>query len=174
MLTPEQIERIEAFERQGARVLSVYLDLDPTRQVRRSSRIVFEDVVKDARERLEGPARRERLVEHFQETVRGRGRATRGVTPTLEALSIGSVQSLVVSAGVHPDASECSNCRQLWPRSLALCPSCDHPMRTVHDLFHRAVERAHAQAARVEVVHGAAARHLQEACGGLRALQRYR
>jgi hypothetical protein len=31
MLTPEQIERIEAFDGQGARVLSVYLDLDPTR-----------------------------------------------------------------------------------------------------------------------------------------------
>jgi len=59
MLTPEQIERIEAFDGQGARMLSVYLDVDPASQVRRSYRIVFEDMVKDARERLEGPARGE-------------------------------------------------------------------------------------------------------------------
>ena len=373
MLTPEQIERIEAFDGQGARVLSVYLDVDPPSQVRRSYRIVFEDMVKDAREKLEGPARREleaeaarvqewlesrdphgralamfscaprkfweahelhvgienhlafepkadvaplwglldeheryavalvdkerarlftvflgeieeseslkedftvgkhdqggisqaryqrhhdthvhwhlkrvvehlsdllrrrrfdrlilagpeeatselrrllpralaqrlaavipgelfateaeilhktleierqiereveeRLLEQLLETVRAGGRATCGVTPTLQALWIGSVQALVVSAGVHPEGSECSNCGQLWPGILATCPSCDAPMRPVHDLFHRAIEHAHAQAARVEVVHGDVARRLQEAGGGLGALLRFR
>ena len=63
MLTKEQIERIEAFDGKGERVLSVYLDADPDSQVRRSYRIVFKDMVKEARERLEGPARR-RLQEH--------------------------------------------------------------------------------------------------------------
>src|SRR2546425_7466418 len=57
MLSREQIEQLEAFDGRGARVLSAYLDLDPARQVRRSYRIVFEDLVKEARERLEEPAR---------------------------------------------------------------------------------------------------------------------
>jgi len=38
MITPEEIERLEAFDGGEARVLSAYLDLDPARQVRRSFR----------------------------------------------------------------------------------------------------------------------------------------
>jgi hypothetical protein len=53
MVTQEQIEELEAFDGGGARVLSVYLDLNPERQVRRSYRIVFEDLLKESRERLE-------------------------------------------------------------------------------------------------------------------------
>jgi hypothetical protein len=33
MVTQEQVEELEAFDGGGARVLSVYLDLDPKRQV---------------------------------------------------------------------------------------------------------------------------------------------
>ena len=40
MLTREAVEALAAFDGQGAPVLSVYLDLDPARQVRRSYRIV--------------------------------------------------------------------------------------------------------------------------------------
>jgi len=47
----EQIEQLEAFDAQGARVLSVYLDLDPASQIRRSYRIAFEDLVKALRAR---------------------------------------------------------------------------------------------------------------------------
>jgi peptide chain release factor subunit 1 len=48
VLTREAVEALAAFDGQGAPVLSVYLDLDPARQVRRSYRIAFEDLVKDA------------------------------------------------------------------------------------------------------------------------------
>jgi hypothetical protein len=37
MVIQEQIEEFEAFDGGGARVLSVYLDLDPERQVRRGT-----------------------------------------------------------------------------------------------------------------------------------------
>jgi hypothetical protein len=57
MLTPEQIEQLEAFDAHGARVLSVYLDLDPARQVERSYRVAFENLVKEAHDRLEEPLR---------------------------------------------------------------------------------------------------------------------
>lgn len=69
MLTHEQIEQLEAFDGRGAEVLSVYLDLDPADQVRRAYRLAFEDLVKEARERLEGP-RRDDLVNEAA-TVQG-------------------------------------------------------------------------------------------------------
>jgi peptide chain release factor subunit 1 len=59
MLTPEDIEQLEAFDGRGARVLSTYLDLDPERQRRHAYRIAFEDLVKATRETLEEPAREE-------------------------------------------------------------------------------------------------------------------
>jgi hypothetical protein len=69
MLDAAAIDELASFDGGRAPVLSVYLGLDPARQVRRSYRIAFEDLVRDARERLEG-----RVHEVFvQETVR-RGR----------------------------------------------------------------------------------------------------
>jgi peptide chain release factor subunit 1 len=59
MLTPEQLDELEAFDGGEARVLSVYLDLDPARQVRRSYLTVFADLVKEVREKLTEPARAE-------------------------------------------------------------------------------------------------------------------
>ena len=57
MLEAAGIDQLAVFDSGGAPVLSVYLGLDPARQVRRSYRIAFEDLVRDARERLEGPMR---------------------------------------------------------------------------------------------------------------------
>jgi peptide chain release factor subunit 1 len=53
------VERLVRFDGHGARVLSVYLDLDPERQVTRSYRLVFEDLVKGARDPLDKKARRD-------------------------------------------------------------------------------------------------------------------
>jgi peptide subunit release factor 1 (eRF1) len=114
------------------------------------------------------------LLDQLLDTVRAGGRATCGIAPTLQALYIGSVHTLVVSDGLHLEGSECPACGQLWPGILPTCPGCDTPMRSVHDLFHRAIGQAHAQAARVEVVHDEAARRLQEHCGGLGARLRFR
>jgi len=55
MLTLENVTQLEAFDGGAARVLSAYLRLDPARQVRRSHRVVFDDLVKEARARLSEP-----------------------------------------------------------------------------------------------------------------------
>ncbi len=57
MISRERIEQLGAFDGRGAHVLSAYLDLDPARLVGRTYRIAFDDLVKEARERLEGTAR---------------------------------------------------------------------------------------------------------------------
>jgi peptide subunit release factor 1 (eRF1) len=59
MLTHEEIDQLARFDGEGARVLSTYLDLDPTRQVKRTYRIAFEDLVHDLRDRLDEPSRAE-------------------------------------------------------------------------------------------------------------------
>jgi peptide chain release factor subunit 1 len=51
------VERLVRFDAHGARVLSVYLDLDPERQVTHSHRIVLKDLAKAAREPLDMDAR---------------------------------------------------------------------------------------------------------------------
>jgi peptide subunit release factor 1 (eRF1) len=67
MLTQEEIDQLARFDGGGARVLSTYLDLDPARQVKRSYRIVFEDLVHELRDRLDEPTRAE-LVREAAET----------------------------------------------------------------------------------------------------------
>lgn len=54
MVTPEEIEQLEAFDAQGAQVLSLYLEIDPASQVRRAYRRDFDNLVKEAREHLAG------------------------------------------------------------------------------------------------------------------------
>ena len=59
MLSEEQIDQLAAFDGRDARVLSVYLDLDPATQVRRSYEIALEDLIKTARARLDDASARE-------------------------------------------------------------------------------------------------------------------
>jgi len=96
------------------------------------------------------------------------------VAPTLDALGLGSVRTLVLAEALHDGGSECPSCGRLEPGSVAKCPTCGAAMRPVHDIFHAAARRALLQAGRVETVHGEAARRLQEKCGGLAAFLRYR
>jgi peptide chain release factor subunit 1 len=66
MIAPEQIAVLEALDAHAARVLSVYLGLDPARQVRRTYRVAFEDLARDSGTRLEEKER----VELAQEAAR--------------------------------------------------------------------------------------------------------
>jgi peptide subunit release factor 1 (eRF1) len=52
-LAEEEIERLESFDANGARVLSVYLDVDPAAQLRRSYQAAFEHLVRHAGETLD-------------------------------------------------------------------------------------------------------------------------
>ncbi|MEA2724329.1 MAG: peptide chain release factor subunit 1 [Gemmatimonadales bacterium] len=116
----------------------------------------------------------ERLLQELFEIAGAGGRATAGIGQTLEALWLGEVRTLVVADGPDLEGSECSTCGRLEPGTLATCPACGNPMRPVHNVVHRAMARTIEQAGRVEVVHGEAARRLQEAGGGLGALLRFR
>jgi peptide chain release factor subunit 1 len=102
------------------------------------------------------------------------GRATVGVTATLDALWADLVQTLVLAHRDGVVGSECPNCGRLEQGRVASCPACGKAMTPVHDLFHRAMARAREQAASVEVVHGAAARRLLDVGEGLGAVLRYR
>ena len=57
VVTRAEVKQLVGFDGHGARVLSVYLDLEPERQVTRSYRIVLEDLVKAARAPLDKQAR---------------------------------------------------------------------------------------------------------------------
>jgi peptide chain release factor subunit 1 len=116
----------------------------------------------------------ERLLGELLETAGAGGRATTGTAPTLEALWLGEVRTLMVADGAELEGSECLNCGRLEPRQIATCPACGSAMRSVHDVVHRAMARTIEQAGRVEVVHGDAARRLLEVGAGLGALLRFR
>jgi len=88
MLSWEQIQQLEAFDGQGARVLSVYLDLEPKRQLRRAYQIMFEDLVKETRDKLDEEGREAlttegtRVQEWLDNTEpRGKGLALFSCTP---------------------------------------------------------------------------------------------
>lgn len=115
----------------------------------------------------------EQLVATLLDQAGPGGRAVVGVAPTLEALALDAVQTLVV-APQSLEGRECARCGRLEAGAGGPCRACGGETRPVHDLVHRAIERAHAQAARVEVVHGDIARRLLEVAGGLGALLRYR
>jgi peptide chain release factor subunit 1 len=115
----------------------------------------------------------ERLLGQLLDLAGPAGRAVLGVRPTLAALWADMVQTLVVAFSASGDGSDCPNCLRLEPGSVERCPACGTEMRRVHDLFHRAMQRAREQSGSVEIVHGAAEKRLLEVGGGLGALLRY-
>jgi peptide chain release factor subunit 1 len=118
-------------------------------------------------------AAEQRLVQELLETAGAGGRATVGVEPTLDALWLGEVQTLVVAGGLHVPGSECSNCGRLSAGTIASCPVCGSAVSAVHDLAHRAMGRVLEEAGRVEVVHEQVAEWLQRV-GGLGAMLRFK
>jgi peptide subunit release factor 1 (eRF1) len=89
MLSWEQIEQLDGFDGAGARVLSLYLDLDPTRHATRAWRIVYKDLVKEAAAPLTEAERDDlareatRVTEWFDrlDTPQGRGLILFSCTP---------------------------------------------------------------------------------------------
>jgi peptide chain release factor subunit 1 len=116
----------------------------------------------------------ERLLDDLFETAGAGGRAVLRLAPTLEALWLGEVQTLIVAAGIHGGGCECPSCWRLAPENVRSCPACGTPMELVHDLFHRAMGRTAELDGSVEVVHDDAARRLVERDEGIGAMLRYR
>ncbi|MCL6649150.1 MAG: hypothetical protein K6U89_12525 [Chloroflexi bacterium] len=113
------------------------------------------------------------LVTELLELAGGGGRATVGRAATLTALAWGGVRTLVVAEGLRLAGVECTQCGALAAEPRAQCPVCQGPVQPVEDVVERAVERALATEATVELVHGEAARKLQERGEGIGALLRY-
>jgi hypothetical protein len=115
----------------------------------------------------------ERLLRELLDLAEPGGRSVLGVRPTLAALWTDLVQTLVVAQGARGEGSECPNCERLDPGRVERCPTCGAAMRHVHDIFHRAAQRAVEQAGRAETVFGETERRLMELGGGLGALLRH-
>jgi peptide chain release factor subunit 1 len=124
-------------------------------------------------ERMVEREEEERLIRQLSDLTGPGGRSVLGVQPTLAALWADLVQTLVVAQSARGEGSECTNCERLDPGRIEQCPTCGFPMRSVHDVFHRATHRAVERSGRAEVVAGEAERRLMELGGGLGALLRY-
>jgi peptide chain release factor subunit 1 len=79
MIRREQLEVLERFDGGGANVLSAYLDVEPERRRRGAYTIVFRDLVRDIRRRLDKDARRDLAaesarIEEWLQTARPDGR----------------------------------------------------------------------------------------------------
>ena len=114
------------------------------------------------------------LVNRVLELAGAGGRATCGIIPTLEALWIGDVRSLVVADNARFSGGECTNCGRFDSDGATACPACGQPVRQVHDLCHRVMGRALEQRGSVHVVHGHAADRLSQAGNGIAAFLRFR
>jgi hypothetical protein len=114
----------------------------------------------------------ERILQQLLDNAGANGRATVGLAPTLDALWLNEVRTLVVADGVHVPGSECPACGRLEKGHVVVCPKCGVAMRDIHDLFHRAMARVVEQTGRTEVVHDTAAQRLQSEADGLGALLR--
>ena len=82
------IRRLDAFDGGAHPVLSTYLNLQPERQVHRTYRVVFSDLLKQLEPRLDEPAREalgreaENVRQYLdEEPPRGKGLATFSCTP---------------------------------------------------------------------------------------------
>lgn len=118
-------------------------------------------------------ATEERLVADVLETAARGGLATYGLGPTLEAVWLGRVHALLVADGLRAPGSECESCGRLGPDVPAACPACGGRVQDLDDVIERAMERTLEESGRVEVVHDAPARRLQEVGEGLAAVLRF-
>lgn len=115
----------------------------------------------------------ERLVSEVVELAGNGGRATLGLSATLEAIWLGRVEKLLVAEGARSPGAECASCGRLEPGAPTACPVCHGTMVLLEDVVERAVERALDERGRVEIVHGEAATRLKQAGEGVGALLRF-
>ncbi len=93
----------------------------------------------------------EELIERLLEQAKPGGKGVLGLEPTLEALMLGQVHTLVVQNEFRAQGTLCRNDHYL-STYLEKCPLCDGEMEPVEDLVDEMVEEAIAQGAEVEHV----------------------
>ena len=126
--------------------------------------IANEDEVLARTLEIEQRAEREaeqRVVEQLAD-AEAQQRGARGVAPTLEALYLGNVMTLVVAEGFRVPGVECPRCGRLDRLPVDACPACGGRMQPTHDIVHRAMARTLAQGGAVDVVHDGAAQGMAD------------
>jgi peptide subunit release factor 1 (eRF1) len=116
----------------------------------------------------------DRLVDQILEAAGAGGRATCGVSPTLEAVWLDQVQTLIVADWTRVPGASCPNCGRLAAPATRACPACGHAMEAAEDLIPAIVDRVIEQDGAAEIVQDQPARRLVERCDGLAALVRFR
>jgi peptide chain release factor subunit 1 len=114
------------------------------------------------------------LVDELIEVAAGHGFAVCGLAPTIEAVAMGIVHTLVIADDLRARGGQCPNCRWLVTGNISTCPACGHAIRSDDDVVDLAILRAFEQHARVEVVHDDAARRLASTCHGIGGVTRIR
>jgi peptide chain release factor subunit 1 len=114
-----------------------------------------------------------RLVDQLVEIHAAGGQAACGFASVADALLLGQMGTIVVADGLRAEGSECPNCGRLDLSDAAMCPACGHSLHRNGDVVEQAVHRTLEQRGRVEVVHGEAAQHLEEACHGIGGVVRF-
>ncbi|MBI5034924.1 MAG: hypothetical protein HZB51_30735 [Chloroflexi bacterium] len=102
----------------------------------------------------------------------GKGPAVIGLTNTLRALVEGHVMTLIVEEDFQQPGFECSNCHFMIDTHKIRCPLCGAILEAQVDIVDRAMGRALAQNAKVEIVRGPMRQKLAEK-GHIGALSRY-
>jgi peptide chain release factor subunit 1 len=114
----------------------------------------------------------ERIVTQLLEFTGAGGRGARGLSPVLDALWNGQVDTLIVADDIRMAGGECVSCGRIVASGRTTCPSCNSRMLPLDDVVERAIQRTLGQSGAVEVVHGAAADRLR-AAGGIGAMLRF-
>jgi peptide subunit release factor 1 (eRF1) len=125
------------------------------------------------------PAQRE--IEAREEVVTvqrlidaGPDRSAWGLQPTLNALHLGSVMTLVVDDTFGKPGARCRNCGGLWEQPSIRCPLCESDaIETVEDVVELAIERALEEKSALEIVRSDAARRLMTSIGPMAAVLRW-
>jgi peptide chain release factor subunit 1 len=125
-------------------------------------------------ERQEEREDEQRTVGALIDGWRSKGPAVGGIAPTLEALWLRQVWTLVLAEGLSGPGGECPVDGLLRPAEPGDCPACGSTMVPLDDVFDRAAQQAIIQDGRVEIVHGPAADRLRLDGEGLGAILRFR
>ncbi len=104
----------------------------------------------------------------------GPSRSAWGVQPTLDALRLGRVMTLVVEDSFARPGARCGNCGALLEEPMLRCPVCEtEAVEAVEDVVELAIEHALEEKSAVEIVRSAAAQQLMQPIGPMAAVLRW-
>ncbi len=113
------------------------------------------------------------LVDRIIELTDAKGRGTLGIDETLQALTEGRVDTLVVAEGVTKEGTVCLKCDYFAAHSFSQCPACaQSDVEQLPDAIEHAIEYAIGNGSHVNIAF-ADAREKLLSRGGIGALLRY-